>query len=79
MNTPESTPFDRLDARITKLEELLTHLQRTVDALNEAVLHVQKRLDVVASEAARLGREVVQLSDVREEVRSPDEERPPHY
>ena len=79
MNTPDSASMDRLDARITKLEELLTHLQRTVDELNEAVLQVQKRLDVVAGEAARLGREVLQLSDVREEVRSPAEERPPHY
>ena len=79
MSTSQHDPIDRLDARITKLEELLTHLQRTVEDLNGAILQVQKRLDALASEAARLGREVLSLSDTGEEIRSPAEERPPHY
>ncbi len=79
MSTSESDPVGRLDARITKLEELLTHLQRTVDDLNEAVVQVQRRLDSLASETARLGRDMHLLSDTGEEIRSPAEERPPHY
>ena len=79
MSELEPNQPERLAARVTELEELLTHFERTVQDLNEVLLQVQNRLDT-------LERRLEKLSKIEEarggsvgEAPSIHDERPPHY
>jgi hypothetical protein len=45
-----------LSARVTKLEEMITHLQRDIEDLGQVVLQVHNRMDTLATEGSRLRR-----------------------
>jgi SlyX protein len=64
--------------RVVELENLVTHLERDLDTLNEVLLSQQKQLDTLGKLVARLDDRVARLGD-DDEPRDPTEERPPHY
>ncbi len=77
-----STPFEDSGAeeRLSKLESLLTFMQRTIDDLNQVVLEQAKRMDVQDKEMARLRASLETLiGSIVEAPRRPEDERPPHY
>lgn len=78
MSRPEADG-DPLTARVTALEELFTHLQRTVQELDQVVIGLQKRLDAVDFEFQRLADVVARRIDEPEPPFDPASERPPHY
>ncbi len=66
-------------ARLTALEELLTHVQRTLEDIHDVVLAQQKQLDGCDVRLKRLERDVPTVARSLSEDRDPEEERPPHY
>lgn len=68
-----------LAARLTAVEELVTHLQRTVEDIHDVVLAQQKQIDACDSRLKRLERDVQTVSRSMPEDRDPEQERPPHY
>lgn len=75
MSTP-APPADRLPERITELEMLLTHLQRSVQDLDKVILDHQKQIDGLRGELSRI---VTALDRLTEMTAEPRDERPPHY
>ncbi len=82
---PESANQDsagsgpRLAERVTTLEMVVTHLERTIHDLDEALRAQGKQLDLVERTLTQLRSEVGVLREGPPEVRSPEEEKPPHY
>ncbi len=58
MPDPSEASSRHIDARITSLEELLTHFERTVHELDGVVQQVQDRLDSLEGRVAAMGRQV---------------------
>jgi uncharacterized coiled-coil protein SlyX len=69
----------RLAERLTSLETLVTHLERTIHDLDEAIRARNKQIDQVERALAQLRLEVGVLREGPPEVRTPEEEKPPHY
>jgi uncharacterized coiled-coil protein SlyX len=65
-------------ARITRLEEMLTHLQRTISDLDQAVLDQHRQIESLQREMARLTSELRHYRSAVE-IRRPEDEIPPHY
>jgi uncharacterized coiled-coil protein SlyX len=79
MATSELETIERLSQRVTELEVLFTHLQRSVHDLDKVILDQQKQLDGVRGQMSRLLLQLEQFTDLAYEPRRPEEERPPHY
>jgi uncharacterized coiled-coil protein SlyX len=67
---------EHLFRRVTELEMLFTHLQRTVQDLDKAILDQQKQIDGLRGELSRIMATLDQLAEMTVESR---DERPPHY
>jgi uncharacterized coiled-coil protein SlyX len=67
---------EHLFRRVTELEVLFTHLQRTVQDLDKAILDQQKQIDAFRNELSRIMGTLDQLAEMTVETR---DERPPHY
>jgi SlyX protein len=72
MNTPD------VEARCKALEERMAFQERTLEELNEAVLHQQQRLDQLSGQMAALTRALEQLAEQAQGGDLPHE-KPPHY
>lgn len=72
-------PTNSLAERVTKLEELFTHLQRTLLDLNEVVIDCHRRVDLLDAKVSRLVDAVSEQSAGPERPFDPEAERPPHY
>ena len=68
-------PFEE---RIVALENLVTHLERTLDALHSVLLDQRKEIDTLKRIASRLDERIARLDD-EDEPRDPAGDRPPHY
>jgi SlyX protein len=79
MNHPQDEPLALLSARMTELEGLFTHLQRTVQELDQVVLAQQRRIEVLEAQVLRLAAGLEALSGSSEPPRTMEDERPPHY
>jgi len=79
MTDPQNDNLRHLTARVTELEEALTHQQRTVDDLNQVVLQQERRIAAFEATIARLTSELATLSDSAIERRTLEDDRPPHY
>lgn len=79
MESGERISIDSLSVRVTKLEELFTHLQRTVLELNQVLIEQGQRVDALQARLAQLASAVAER--VAEPARpfDPVAERPPHY
>ena len=69
----------RLAARLTELEELLTHQQRTIQDLNDVAVQQNKRLTGLETRLEQMARQVASLVDSITDEDTPEEEPPPHY
>jgi uncharacterized coiled-coil protein SlyX len=71
--------LDRLTVRVTDLEVLFMHLQRSVQDLDKVILDQQKQLNSLRAQLSRLLLQLEQLADSGAEPRRLEEEKPPHY
>jgi len=71
--------LEALAARVTELEELSTHQERTVQQLNEVILQQERRLAETEAALKRLAEKFETLSTSADTPRSLEDERPPHY
>jgi uncharacterized coiled-coil protein SlyX len=78
MSTPDSERAEPLAARLTAVEELLTHVERTVQDLNEVIQQVQRRLDALQQAQHALTRDMGLLAGRVAESRPIDDDRPLH-
>lgn len=79
MNANSPLDPDSLAERVTQLETLFTHLQRTLQDLNEAVIGQGKQFDVLASRLSQVADHVESMADNVTEKRNLLDEKPPHY
>lgn len=79
MSSEANEPSNLLAGRVTKLEELFTHLQRTLLDLNEVVIACQRRVDLLEARFTRLAGVVAERTAEPERPFDPEAERPPHY
>jgi uncharacterized coiled-coil protein SlyX len=70
---------DRLADRVTELEALFMHLQRSVHDLDKVILDQQKQLDGLRGQLSRLMLQLDLLADAGVESRRIEDEKPPHY
>ena len=69
----------RLNERSHDLETRYTHLQHTVEQLNEVVVEQAKKIDSLERKLAVLVRQFSSLADRDVEPRSLEDDKPPHY
>lgn len=67
-----------LEARTTKLEMSVAHLQHDLETLEKAVLDNTMKLDKVLAAIERLTQKITSASEPAEE-RDLRDEKPPHY
>jgi SlyX protein len=68
-----------LEARLTDLETIISHQQKLIEDLNDVVIDLQKRIDVLPREISRLSDEIRVTRQLSAEIRRPEDEKPPHY
>ncbi len=68
-----------LEARLTDLETIISHQQKLIEDLNDVVIDLQKRIDVLPREISRLSDEIRVARELSAEIRRPEDEKPPHY
>ena len=71
--------LEALTARLTELEEILTHQERTMQQFNEVVLQQDRRLAKVEARLAQIVGRVEVLCESLDTDQPPEDERPPHY
>ncbi len=69
----------QLILRVTDLEMLFTHLQRTLQELDQVVVGQQRQLDTLEQAIQRLARDTEELAEAPVEPLDLEDERPPHY
>ncbi len=69
----------RLAVRLTELEELFTHQQRTIQDLDDVAVQQNKRLTGLETRLEQAARQVASLVDSIAEEDTAEEEPPPHY
>ena len=79
MHDQHSDPLELLAARQLDLETRYTHLQRTVDELNEVMIDQGRKIDSLERKLALLARQLGTLAEREVEPRSLEDDKPPHY
>ena len=79
MSQQPADGLQNIAMRVVELESLHMHLQRTVEDLNQVVLAQQNRLDALERAVGALRESADELANARQEVRRPEDEKPPHY
>ena len=70
----------QLTARVTALEELLSHSQQTIEVLSQEMFAQTRRVEGVLQELSRLVHKLNLLSETMPSApRDPAAEKPPHY
>ncbi|MCU0707876.1 MAG: SlyX family protein [Pirellula sp.] len=67
------------ESRLTELETLFTHMQRTIQDLDQVVVEQARRIDLLEREMRLLTSDLRTLRDAYREPRRPEDEVPPHY
>lgn len=75
MSLSQPTRREQLAARMTTLEELFTHFQRTVEDLDQVIRHLQKRMDTLEGKLGHLAETVQTVSEAARQDRPTEEER----
>jgi uncharacterized coiled-coil protein SlyX len=68
-----------LETRVQELEFILSHLQETVDDLNDALLLQQKKIDSLVRQVEQANSVVQSVLSVDNSPRSLADDKPPHY
>lgn len=79
MANKQENPLESLLDRIAELEGLFTHLQRTVQDLDQVVFQQHRRLDVLDARLARLSASLEAMAAPQAPPTELEDERPPHY
>jgi uncharacterized coiled-coil protein SlyX len=79
MNPNDRAAANALAERVTKLEELFTHLQRTVLDLNQVLIEHGQRVDAMQAKLAQIASAVEERMAEPARPFDPEAERPPHY
>lgn len=77
--TGQVSNHDRQEQRIQELEFVVTHLQKTVDDLNTAMLLQQKKVDIVCRQLEQAKSDVRSMMGADNSPRSLADDKPPHY
>ncbi len=67
------------EERITHLEMMVMHLQKTVSDLDASILDQHRRIESMQREMLRLANDLRSARDMAIEIRRPEDEIPPHY
>ena len=67
------------EERLIQLEALFTHLQRTVQELDQVIVDQSRRIDLLQRDLKMLAGDVRSVRDASREPRRPEDEIPPHY
>lgn len=67
------------EERLIHLEALFTHLQRTVQELDQVIVDQSRRIDQLQRDLKLLASDVRSVRDASREPRRPEDEIPPHY
>ena len=70
---------DRQERRIQELEFVVTHLQKTVDDLNTAMLLQQKKVDIICRQLEQAKSDVRSMLGADNSPRTLADDKPPHY
>ena len=70
---------DRQDQRIEELEFVVTHLQKTVEDLNTALLLQQKKIDILCRQLEQAKCDVRSMMGADTSLGSLEDDKPPHY
>ena len=70
---------DRQEGRIQELEFVVTHIQKTVEELNTAMLLQQKTIDVLCRQLEQAKSDVRSMLGADNSPRSLADDKPPHY
>ena len=73
------TSQDRQELRIQELEFVVSHLQKTVDDLNTALLLQQRTIDVLCRQMEQAKSDVRTMLGADTTPRSLADDKPPHY
>ncbi len=79
MNEQPAESGKRLAQRLDALEMMVTHLDRTIQDLDETIRAQNKQLDLYERKLAMLTLDIGALREGPADVRSPEDEKPPHY
>lgn len=72
----ESNSYER---RIENLEFVVSHLQKTIDDLNDAVLQQHRKIDMLARQMEQAKSVVQSVLNADNTPRSLADDKPPHY
>lgn len=62
-----------------KLEERITYCEEFIDSLNEVIIDLQKRVQILELQNVRMADELRTLQNLSREPFNPRDEKPPHY
>ena len=79
MNAASRDSFEGVSRRVDELESLFTHMQRTMQDLNDVLLAQQSRLEALEAQITRHARDAEALATVLDERRTLEDDKPPHY
>lgn len=74
-----ATGEDRTQAELVRLEEVITHQQKLVNDLNEALTATRRDVDAAAPRLHALDQTVKRLAESQQGAEDHPDERPPHY
>lgn len=74
-----SSHQDRQEKRIQDLEFVVTHIQKTVEDLNTAMLLQQRKIDVLCRQLEQAKSDVRTMLGADTTPRSLADDKPPHY
>lgn len=79
-DSSSAAELTQLIARVTALEELLSHSQHTIEELSQEMFAQTRRVEAVLQELSRLMHKLNLLSEaIPSAPRDPVAEKPPHY
>jgi len=79
LNKSQSPVPERIEGRIQELEFVVTHLQKTVEDLNSAMLLQQRTIDVLCRQLEQAKSDIRSSLGAEITSRSLADEKPPHY
>ncbi len=62
-----------------QLEERIAFCERYIDSLNEVIVDMQKRLQLLELQGVRMKDDLARLEDQQREPFDPGVDKPPHY
>ncbi len=74
-----SEQLAHLADRLVRLETVVTHLEQTIQDLDQVVLRQSKELEAAKSRIELLTSQLAQAREPAEAPRRPEDEKPPHY